>query len=346
MLKLDVVEGFGNDNVEEFLLSNSCSLIYISRHYIELIAQETKSTPYWITVKNCVGLQAVLPLLVKHGVFGSVANSLAYYGSNGGVIANENAIEAKKTAIRGFLEFCSEIQVVASTIITNPLMNDNELYQDCLPYDCQDQRIGQLTFFPKSRNIDNLLSLFQESRLRDIRKAQRMGILVSVSQSQDAISFLHTIHDRNIRSVGGIPKRKEFFNYLSNLLPSKNWKIYLAKLNGQFIAGLLLLYYNNTVEYFTPCIVEEYRSSQALSLLIYQAMVDAMESGYYSWNWGGTWITQHGVYNFKKRWGTIDLTYYYFTRLYLSKLRQIKREVFLREYPNFFVLPFTAIEKK
>ena len=40
-----------------------------------------------------------------------------------------------------------------------------------------------------------------------------------------------------------------------------------AVINGERVAALLLLYGNQTVEYFTPCVVEQHRSSQALPLL-------------------------------------------------------------------------------
>jgi hypothetical protein len=284
-------------------------------------------------------------LLVKHGALGPVVNSLAYYGSNGGVIAREGDKQAKIAALDAFSEFCEQIDASASTLITNPLLDDLSLYEDHLSYDLRDQRIGQFTRFPTDCKPDSLMKLFDDPRPRNIRKAKRIGVRVSVSQSEDDLAFLFATHDQNIRSIGGLPKRRAFFEAIPRVLPRDGWKIYLAELEGERIAALLLLYYNQTVEYFTPCVVELHRSTQALPLLIYQAMTDAMVAGYCQWNWGGTWLSQDGVYAFKKKWGTIDIPYHYFTRLRATQLKYAEREVLLREYPGFFVLPFSVLNQ-
>ena len=118
-------------------------------------------------------------------------------------------------------------------------------------------------------------------------KAQRSGLTVTRSQTDDALTFLHTIHEKNIRSIGGLPKQRSFFRKIAEILPRDAWTIYLAERDNVKVAALLLLYGNQTVEYYTPCVVEEHRSTQALSLLVYHAMVDAMKNGYRQWNWGG-----------------------------------------------------------
>ncbi|MFM6007618.1 MAG: GNAT family N-acetyltransferase, partial [Sphaerospermopsis kisseleviana] len=74
----------------------------------------------------------------------------------------------------------------------------------------------------------------------------------------------------------------------------KDYRIYTAHLNGDTISALLLFYAGEAVEYYTPVIVEKYRDKQALSLIIYTAMIDASINGYKHWNWGGTWTTQQG----------------------------------------------------
>ncbi|MBX3662280.1 MAG: GNAT family N-acetyltransferase [Burkholderiales bacterium] len=346
MLTVEIIDEYGTDDIEAFLLSDSRSLIYSSRHYIKLIAHETGSTARWITVSDESGLRGALPLLIKNGALGPVVNSLAYYGSNGGVMTKGDDTEAKLAAIRAFTAFCEQADACASTLITNPLLGDHALYETHLPYDLRDERIGQFTVFPLDQQANSLMRLFADPRPRNIRKAQRSGVQVTASQSSDAIAFLHATHDQNIKSIGGLPKRLAFFERIPELLPADSWKIYLAEHEGKRIAALLLLYYNLTVEYYTPCVVEEHRPLQALPLMIYQAMVDAMKAGYRQWNWGGTWLSQGGVYAFKKKWGTTDIPYYYFTRVRSSAVRVATRDTLLREYPGFFVLPFSNLKAK
>ena len=43
------------------------------------------------------------------------------------------------------------------------------------------------------------------------------------------------------------------------------------------------------------------------SLLIFEVMLDAVEKNYEYWNCEGTWESQKGVYDFKKKWGANDM---------------------------------------
>ena len=107
------------------------------------------------------------------------------------------------------------------------------------------------------------------------------------------------------------------------------------------VAALLLLYFHRVVEYFTPVVVADARSLQPLSLIILESMLDAVHRSCRYWNWGGTWPTQDGVYRFKKRWGTTDFPYRYWTNIYDSSIRSESPEHLLDRYPYFYVYPFS-----
>ena len=124
----------------------------------------------------------------------------------------------------------------------------------------------------------------------------------------------------------------------------KDYNIYIAKLNGEKIGALLLFYYNQTVEYFTPAAVSEYRNVQALPLIIYQAMCEANQKGYKWWNWGGTWLTQDGVYKFKNKFGAVDKEYKYFIKINNENIYNSSKEELLNEYDNFYVIPFDRLK--
>jgi lipid II:glycine glycyltransferase (peptidoglycan interpeptide bridge formation enzyme) len=128
-------------------------------------------------------------------------------------------------------------------------------------------------------------------------------------------------------------------------MPRDLWSVYIGTHDGQPIAALLVFYFNGTAEYFTPVIISEHRNTQALALVIYEAMKDAVSLKKCKyWNWGGTWLSQRGVYDFKKRWGTSDYPYYYYTKLFNEGVRFSSKEALLKNYPGFFVLPFSELE--
>jgi hypothetical protein len=277
---------------------------------------------------------------MKEGPLGPVFNSLAYYGSNGGVIQVENDIDSKIMLLDAFYNMASEEKAVSATIISNPLEDDSGFYDSYVKYDFRDERIGQITHFPHC--IDDLLARFDDPRPRNIRRAIKEGVTV-IRGGKEALEFLFSTHVDNMQSIGGVAKKKEFFDAISTRMYQQDWAVFTALQDGKPIAALLLFYFNNTVEYFTPVIVQSHRNTQALALVIYEAMCDAIQRGFLNWNWGGTWVSQAGVYDFKKRWGTSEYRYYYYTRLYNHDILKTLPKYSLGHYPGFFLLPFNKL---
>ena len=191
-----------------------------------------------------------------------------------------------------------------------------------------------------------MIKIFDDPRPRNIRRALKEGVQVSSGNEKVSVEFLYKVHVENMPAIGGVYKSWEFFDKLLMVRSRGLWWVYLWSRDDQPIAALLVFYFNGTAEYFTPVIISEHRNTQALALVIYEAMKDAVsQKGCKNWNWGGTWLSQGGVYDFKKRWGTSDYPYYYYTKLFNERVRSSSKEVLLKDYPGFFVLPFTELEE-
>ena len=125
--------------------------------------------------------------------------------------------------------------------------------------------------------------------------------------------------------------------------PGQDYDLYVARREGAVIAGLLIFYFNRTVEYFTPAVAEEFRSTQPSALILITAMMDAGRRGFERWNWGGTGESQTGVYRFKKKWSAQERYYHYYTQLNDSSILDWSRGDIFSAFPNFFVVPFSAL---
>jgi hypothetical protein len=346
MIKIECKYSAGDEEHYAYIRRNPKSLLYGTPRFMSLIGRHLGAQPGWLSAKRDEEIVGLLPFMKKDGSLGPVFNSLAYYGSNGGVIQHRRDDDAKTELISTFYRMAEDAKSVSATIITNPLEKDSEFYHKNTGYDLIDERIGQITHLPDSKNPEELMGLFQDPRPRNIRRALREGVVIERRQDGDALDFLYKTHVANIEAIGGLSKRRAFFELVPEVMKESDWSIYLAKLNGKPIAALLVFYFNQTVEYFTPVVVESYRNLQALSLVIYKAMQDAVSNGFSNWNWGGTWLSQRGVYDFKKRWGTTDYRYYYYTRIYNDVVKKQKKEILLEMYPGFYVVPFSQIAVK
>ena len=72
-------------------------------------------------------------------------------------------------------------------------------------------------------------------------------------------------------------------------------------------------------------------------------MLDAINFNFRIWNWGGTWLSQEGVYRFKNRWNSNNIEYRYMTYLNNKDILKASKEELLEEYKNFYVCPFSEL---
>jgi lipid II:glycine glycyltransferase (peptidoglycan interpeptide bridge formation enzyme) len=334
---------------DDFLLTVSHTLLFSSNNYRRLLKEFlNEEDVYFIALNEQGEIKGVLPAFIKKNAqFGNILNSIPFYGSNGGVIEFENNMEVRNALIKEFYKYASDHKCVSTTLISSPLDPMEEFYEAATSYSCKDSRIGQLTPLPeRSEDIgESIMKLIHYKTRNLIRKAQKLDIEVSDGKEDEFHDFLIETHKENLLAIGGIAKPESFFRLIpKHFKYGSGYKIYVAKKDGKPIAALLVFYYNKTVEYYTPVIKAEFRNSQPMSLLIFEAMKDAVENGNQWWNWGGTWTTQGGVYHFKSQWGTLDKNYYYYTKIFDEKTLERSKEDLLQHYPYFFVVPFNALK--
>ncbi len=347
-LEIKLLNADLENKYDEFLLKDSSTLLYASNKYRKLLRTVLDSEDYYFVAIEEDKIVGVLPAFLKKNInYGNVLNSLPFYGSNGSVIEYENNFLVREKLLSTFYQFAQEQNCCSATVITSPLDSYQEYFRKICDYTFIDERIGQLIELPAHCNDETLMNSFHSKTRNMIRKAQKSNLFVSVNNDEFIFSFLYETHKKNMETIGGLSKPEKFFRNINHFFSKDiDYKIWVATTaQNQPIAALLCFYFNETVEYFTPVVVEEYRSLQPLSLLIFEAIKDAINLGFKWWNWGGTWLTQDSVYHFKKRWGTTDKPYYYYTKIFDEEILNLSREILLQEFPYFYILPFNKLLK-
>ena len=339
-----------NEAYEEFLLKSAITLFYASNEYRKLLKSFLPIEDYYfIAVNEKREIVGALPsFLIRGKEMGNILNSLPFYGSNGSIIEYENNGKVKEALLGAFQQFGHNNNCISMTIITSPFEKDLDFYETNLKYDFRDQRIGLITRLPKNGPYlsDELMRLVHY-KTRNIRKALKTGVTVACGGTHADFAFLAETHLMNMKAIGGIPKPYAFFEQIPLMLEyGKHYEIFTAYINGLRVAALLLFYFNKTVEYFTPVVLEEYRTFQPLSLIIFEAMKHAARKEFNWWNWGGTWSSQNGLYRFKKRWGTEEKPYFYYTKLIDTRILNVRKDELLNQYPYSYVLPFGRLKNE
>jgi hypothetical protein len=324
-----------------FLLGRESSIVSMSLAYRDLLKELLDAQDHYLIATENEKIIGALPLLIKENdKYGRVYNSLPFYGSNGGLLTSRDDVGV--ALIEHYLNLLGEEGVAAGTLITSPFEPETNVYEDAMPDALRDYRIGQFTVLASSSAA--LMAMFHHKTRNAIRKGEKSGLEVDWANGQEFMDFLVETHEENSESIGIPPKPRKFFELLSKHFSyGRDYRIYTASRNGEPFAALLSLYLNKTAEYYTPATVAAYREMQPMSFIIYRAMCDAIENGFKVWNWGGTAESAKGVYDFKKRWGTTDRKYQYYSVLRDPSVRNLSPSELLESYPFFYVLPFSAL---
>lgn len=304
---------------------------------------------YFIALDENNKIRGVLPsFVISPEGLGPIANSLPFYGSHGGVIADPEDHQTVALLLNHFREFTVGLGCSSTTVVTSPFESNPEVYEKFLNPTYKDSRIGQLTPLPMAEGSseESVMAALHHKTRNMVRKAIKQGMQVTDELWAGGLEFLSDTHAENMEVIGGLAKPPQFFRALDNVFTyGKDYKLYTAWKDGAPVAALLLFYFNGFVEYFTPVIVAQYRPCQPMSLLIYKAMTDAVSEGYQWWNWGGTWRTQDGVYQFKRSWGAIDKPYCYYIRIGDENILRRDKQELLLNAPFFYVAPFDKLVK-
>lgn len=336
---------------ETFVSNHPQSLIYYSLDYRAALRRMLARAEdlYLVAIRDGM-IIGVLPSFIQQGAFGSVLNSLPFYGSNGGPLMAPlpHAREVAAALIKDLYKRAGAQGVVATTLISNPLSELLTMSQENGTAQMfQDVRIGQFTPLPAATDGASaaLMAILHQKTRNMVRKGQSGKANLAERTDIETLREVHAIHVENMGEIGGLPKSFEKLECLFDVYAAKGgMKIHVAEKDGRMAAAMILLFFRDTVEYYMPVIRAEFRADQLLSALIFEAMCIASEAGRKWWNWGGTWKSQDGVYRFKSRWGTVDREYIYDIRLLDPALLVLTPADLLREYPDFYVLPFSELK--
>lgn len=329
---------------DEFLRGRDYSLINYSSKFRRFLRRLLGCEDESLVAADGGRVRGLLPLMcAADGRGRRVYNSLPYFGTWGGVVAD--GAQAYGALAEGYNEIARRAgSTLASTVIANAFSPHAGADAAALAHSHLDRRVGQYTELSAWEDPRaELMSRIDASARRNVNKAAREGVTVETDCAQwDA---LRRMHQSSMSAMGGTPKGDEFFQLVPRCFaPGEDYDLYVARRDGAVVSGLLVFYFNRTVEYFLPATDGEHQHLQPLSLILIEAMADACRRGFRRWNWGGTWPTQTGVYRFKRKWAAAERDYYYYTQLNDPAVLEMRPAEIAAAFPHFFVVPYSALK--
>jgi hypothetical protein len=327
------------------------ALIYHSPVWLDLLARVlAKAEPVLLIAREDGLAVGAFPAFVLRGAYGTVLNSLPYFGGHGDVVMSKRAKEPERVVtalVRELDHFGRQINIGATNVVAHPLVPRFGKAAIAIGLAEWDWRIGQISrLMPASTRADALEEMLRachKQARNSVRKALKQGFSIEISDADADWHALIEHHALGMQRIGGHAKSaREFAALRARLKSGEDRQLYVARRDGGFVGGLLCLYYRNWVEYFTPVTTAAARQLEVSRALIAEALIDARLAGRRFWNWGGTWRSQVGVYQFKRGWGAQDHRYGYYGAVTGPALAAATPDELIAGYPHFYTRPFAV----
>lgn len=163
-----------------------------------------------------------------------------------------NSIEATAAA-KGWCE-------IRWTLTPNRTTTDGDIFAE-IGY----ERTDHFTHHLKTNgDVESLWHAYNKRVRGAVRKAEKSGVEVTDTDSQEALSVFYDMYLTTVKRLGGTPKPRAL---MQTLLQRKIAKLAIATYRGTIIAGLLYLLFNKTVTLWCEASVPaflKYRPNNAI----------------------------------------------------------------------------------
>lgn len=160
---------------------------------------------------------------------------------------------------------------------------------------------------------DEPLEVFKKLKTdvkRSIKKARQNNLVVEIQEDLDILEEYWKINCSNKKRLGAPCYPLKFFEEIIKILKN-NSRLYIAKYKDNIIGGGIFLYYKDTVIYGYGAADHRYLKLRPYHAFIWKAIEDACMGGYTNFDFGRASISETGLREFKRRWGTKEIALKY-----------------------------------
>ena len=158
-----------------------------------------------------------------------------------------------------------------------------------------------------SKNTEKLFSSFSSNTQRNIKKAAREGVTVSISKSMKSLKHYYKLHCLTRKRHGIPPQSFNFFRKIYENIISKDFGFtILANHEDRIIAGAVYFHFGDQALYKFGASDMNYKKYRSNNLVMWEAIKWYAENNYKNFDFGRT------VRRFKSGWGAKEsiINYY------------------------------------
>jgi lipid II:glycine glycyltransferase (peptidoglycan interpeptide bridge formation enzyme) len=166
----------------------------------------------------------------------------------------------------------------------------------------------------------------KSSTRRNIRKAEREGVTVTLGSSLPEVETFYGLHCITRKKHGLPPQPSEFFNKIHEHIISNDYgQVALAHYQGRAIAGAIYFHFNQEAIYKYGASLSGFLHLRPNDLLMWSAIREYCRNGSKTFCFGRTEPNNEGLRHFKNGWGTKEKMVHYY-RYDIGKKEFIKEQ--------------------
>lgn len=329
-----------------------------SVHWADIISPLSPDTPYFLVVCNIKDQQVFGGLVLYHyeGKFGGILTSVPHAGPLGGILCPRDLDGTLKKQVYSSLVDCAlqladKLKCISLTIITNPFLDDAELYKTRLNPDyilnnfCQVNNLSNIFNDSGRYNVGH--SNYNSNINKSLSKASKNGVIIEWAHSND-FELWYSIHLKRHTELGALPLPRPLLeNIISVLNPFKMGNLAIVKINDHIVGGCIFIWNKEIADFYIISSDSDYMKCGINHAVIDFAIRYFHSIGIKWFNWQSS-QRNSGVYIFKKRWGSEEKPYQFLTWIFsgFEKVLSTSVEEISKAYQWHYVAPFEAIKNK
>jgi GNAT acetyltransferase-like protein len=164
----------------------------------------------------------------------------------------------------------------------------------------------------RNRKLDNVWDNMSSSERRKIRRADKAAVTIEADPNDKEIAELNSIMLRTTKRHNVPAYPKNLLLFIKEKM-SKHAKIYVSKLGGKTMAGIVVFSFRSSSIYGYGFTLPEYFYTGSVPMMIWRAITDSFNESRERFDLGTSSPNDGGLSTFKTRFGAVcdDLPFYF-----------------------------------
>jgi len=179
-------------------------------------------------------------------------------------------------------------------------------------------------------DIESLWHAYNKRVRGAVRKAEKSGVMVTDTDSKEALSTFYDMYLMTVKRLGGTPKPR---GLMQTLLERKIAKLAIATYRGTIIAGLLYLHFNKTVTLWCEASVPAFLKYRPNNAIFHYIITQTCREQYEWMDFGASPPENTGLIAHKEQYRAVRTNFASYTKVMspLKKALWTKSEGVLRQ---------------